>query len=169
MSGKSIGKTLNYGFAGNYAQQPEMVIDTHCVAEDSGHLKFGDPVFLADTGEASSFKSGFKAADFLGVASFEIKSAYTHKNMEGSFGPKEPAAVFKRGAISVLCRVGKPAPKTPVYIRIAANPSIPAGVVGGFEAAADGANTIVLEGAAWSTDKDSNDVAQLRLKNINLV
>jgi hypothetical protein len=38
-----------------------------------------------------------------------------------------------------------------VYVRIAANASIANGVVGGFEAAADSTNTVLLPNVKWTT------------------
>lgn len=168
MSGKTIGKSLGYGFAGNYARMPDMVIGTLCIGDDSPELMFGDAVFLKD-GAGTGFQDGLTAAEFVGVAVSEIKSAFTFGNMEGSYKPGQAASVLKRGAVSVICQQGEPAAGKPVYLRITENAGFPNAKVGGLEAAADGDNTLLLTNAVWASGKDGNSIAELLLRNINLV
>ena len=168
MSGKTIGKSLGYGFAGNFARMPDMVIRSFCLADSSPEVKFGEAVFLAD-GAVTGYKDGLTAAQFLGVAVSEIKSAFTYDSMEGAYRSGQAIPVMSRGAVSALCPVGEPSVGKAVYLRITKNDAVPAGVVGGFEAAADGGNTVELTNAVWTTGKDTNGVAELLLKTINLV
>lgn len=169
MSGKTIGKSLNFGFAGNYARQPDMVIGTLCVDGDSENIKYGEAVFLTDDGNGTRYTAGMTADKFVGVAASEIKSAFTYNSMEGEYAPQQAASVMKRGAISVICKVGTPMMGGPVYLRTEANDAYPDGYVGGFEADEDTGKTILIPNAVWVTGKDSNCVAELLLKSINLI
>jgi hypothetical protein len=71
--------------------------------------------------------------------------------------------MLERGGVTVNVRVGTPTIGGAVYIRTVANASFPDGVVGGFEAAADGSNTVLLTNAKWATLKDANGVAELSI------
>lgn len=72
-----------------------------------------------------------------------------------------------RGTINVLVTNGTTfSAGGAVYIRHALNAEIPAGVIGGFEASADGANSIAITNMVWKTGMISPDgVAQLTLLN----
>ena len=48
-----------------------------------------------------------------------------------------------------------------------ANEAVPAGVVGGFEAVADAANTVELTNCRWAGPADANGVAELRILTMN--
>lgn len=169
MSGKTIGKSLNYGYAGNYARQPDMIIGSFQVDEDSRPIKFGEPVFLNADGTISAFEDGGTAETFVGVASSEVKSVFDYNSMEGVYGPEQLASVMQRGSISVLCNVGNPKIGGKVYIRKIINPSVIGSVPGGFEAQADGDNTIEIKNCVWRTDKDGNNIAELLIRTINYV
>ena len=54
-----------------------------------------------------------------------------------------------------------------VYIRIAESESYPGAAVGGFEAEADGANTVQLTNCQWAGAADVNKVAELRILTMN--
>jgi hypothetical protein len=109
------------------------------------------------------------ASQFAGIAVREVKqSTLFGTNVAGSYAPGEPCDVLSRGTATVVCNVGTPTAGGAVYIRIIANGSIPAGVVGGFEAAADGTNTIQVTGAKWTTGKmDANKVAEVTITQRN--
>lgn len=169
MPGTTIGASFGNGFAGTYAQQPDMIIDTHPVKGNSAAIVFGEPALLNSDGTVSRFGATGTATTFVGVASREVKSAssFTDQNAGGQYGPGEAAAIFKRGGISVICNVGTPAPGGTVYVRVTANGSVPAGVVGGFEATADDTKTVALTNCVWGTTKDANGVATLIIKTRN--
>lgn len=169
MSGKTIGKSLNHGFAGNFARMPDSVIGTLRIADDSGVIKFGEAVFLTEDGEGSSYRDGFTAAQFVGVASSEVKSAFTLDNADGTYRPGQAASVLKRGAISVLCLEGDAIPGKPVYLRTAKSDAFPDGMVGGFETEEETGKTILIPNAVWVTGQDANGVAELLLRSINLI
>lgn len=62
----------------------------------------------------------------------------------GSYAQNTEAEVIVRSSVTVAINAGVPQAGAPVYIRTVANPLIPGTYVGGFEAAADGTNTVLL-------------------------
>lgn len=62
----------------------------------------------------------------------------------GSYAQNTECEVLVRSSVTVPINAGVPAAGAPVYIRTVANPAIPGTYVGGFEAAADGTNTVLL-------------------------
>jgi hypothetical protein len=61
------------------------------------------------------------------------------------------AGILERGSIPVTINNGTPVSQNPVFVRTVLNGSIPAGVVGGFEAVADGTIAAVLTGTGNGT------------------
>ena len=160
MRNQIIGKTMFHGYAGSFSRQPDTIIDTHPAG---GAIAFGGPV--VDSGGAVTAPGASATADdFVGVAVRETKSAtnYLDQN-EGSYVQYDAVPVLKRGCVNVICQNGTPALDGTVYVRVAENASIPGAVVGGFEAAADGANSVALTNAKWKGGKDGNGVAEIRI------
>lgn len=160
MRNQIIGKTMFHGYAGSFSRQPDTIIDTHPAG---GAIPFGGAVVYA-SGAVVTPGASATAADFVGVAVRETKSAtnYLDQN-EGSYVQYDAVPVLKRGCVNVICQNGTPALDGTVYVRVAANASIPGAVVGGFEAAADGANSVALTNAKWKGGKDGNGVAEIRI------
>ena len=157
---QNIGLTMPHGYAGNYARQPDMIVNTFAAGSA---IPFGAPVKLVD-GKAVRMGEGDTADSFIGIGAREFKSSLTYFDQnEGFYDVNEPASIFQRGCINAMCQKGTPAYGTAVYVRVAANESTPTAVVGGFEAEADGANTIELPGCKWMGPKDANGVAELRI------
>jgi len=170
MPGSVIGKALNFGYAGNVSRSHDAIITNRIVKpSDSVSINFGDAVVLNGDNTFSKFGAAGTAAAFAGIAVREVKqSTVFGSNVGGSYAPAEPCDVLVRGTATVVCNVGTPTAGGDVHVRIAANGAIPAGVIGGFEAAADGANTIKLTGAKWTTGKlDANRVAEVTLTQRN--
>lgn len=162
---QTIGKDFPHGFAGSYAQQPDMIIATF-PAGGSANIPFGTPVKLS-SGSVVPMGAGDTAAAFLGIASKEIKSAFDYTNQGvGAYAPGEATSVFQRGSINVICQRGTPSYGGAVYLRITANASYPSAVVGGLEASADGDNTIQIPNCAWQGGADANGVAELRILSL---
>lgn len=160
MQNQIIGKTMFHGYAGSFSRQPDTIIDTHPAG---GDIAFGAAV-VYDNGAVTVPGSSATAADFVGVAVREVKSATNYLNQnEGSYVQYDAVPVLKRGCVNVICQNGTPALDGTVYVRIAANASLPNAVIGGFEAAADGANSIALTNAKWKGEKDGNGVAEIRI------
>lgn len=160
-----IGKTMPHGFAGSYARQPDMIVNTH-PAGGTAQIAFGAPLKYTTTGEVVAMGAGDAAANFVGVASREIKSSLNYLTQDiGTYAPGEAVPVFQRGSINVKCNVGTPKLGGDVYVRVTANASVPTGIVGGFEAVADAtaANTVKLTNCQWAGPADANGIAELRI------
>lgn len=164
MPGGVIGTQMGFGFPGQTARQPQDIVRNHPVAAGAENIYFGDPVVINADGTARKFGDADTAAKFAGVAARRIKQAFHYPDQSfGYYMEKEPCDVILRGNVSVKVNAGSPTVGSPVYIRTAENASFPAGVIGGFEAAADGTNTILLTNAKWATTADSNGVAELAI------
>ena len=159
---QKIGKTMTFGQAGNYARQPDMIVNTF-PAGGTANIPFGAPLKF-DSGVVKVLGASGTAADFIGIAGAEFKSAlsYTSQN-EGVYAPGDPVSVFQRGSINVKCQRGTPSYGGAVYLRITANASYPTAVVGGFEASADSDKTIQLPNCNWQGPADANGIAELRI------
>ncbi len=175
MPGASIGKILNLGYPGSVSRQVDAVIDNRPVksnivsnVEQEPSIVFGDPVVLNSDNTYTKFGASNTAAQFSGIAARQVKQATDYYPTTGSYLPGEPCDVISRGSVTVTCNVGTPTAGGKVYLRIAENVAIPAGIVGGFEAAADGTNTIEITNARWTTgDIDANKTAELTLLSRN--
>ena len=154
---QNIGKTMPHGYAGSYARQPDMIVNTRPAG---GAVPFGGALKYDAAGAVVPMGAGDTAAAFVGVASRQVKSAlfYLEQNV-GSY--------VQRGCINVRCNVGVPKLDGQVYVRVTANEAVPAGVVGGFEAVADAANTVELTNCRWAGPADANGVAELRILTMN--
>lgn len=159
---QNIGKTMPHGQAGNYARQPDMIVNTF-PAGGSANIAFGAPLKLS-SGKVVLMGGSSSAGDFVGIAGREFKSALDYLNQgEGVYAPNESVSVFQRGCINVKCQRGTPAYGGSVYVRITANASYSTAVVGGFEASADSTNTVELKGCKWMGPADANGIAELRI------
>jgi hypothetical protein len=176
---------LNLGFLGQVSRQGERVIASRPVLSTAAaNINFGDPVVIVPTAgggdsyqQVGDFIAGggtFTAAKFAGVANREVKTNLAFQTLGntnatpliGSYAPNELAEALERGSIVVKCNVGTPASQGPVFVRILANGGIPAGVVGGFEAAADGANTVQLTNVVFRTGVlDGDNCTEITLLN----
>ncbi|MEC2131680.1 hypothetical protein P9G84_22400 [Brevibacillus centrosporus] len=116
----------------------------------------------------SKFGADGTAATFAGVAVREVKQTTDYFASQGYYSPGHTCDVIERGSVTVVCNVGTPTAGGDVYVRVAANAAIPTGVIGGFEAAADGSNTVKLTGVKWKTGKlDPNKVAEITILSRN--
>lgn len=167
MRGQVIGKNMMHGYAGDYARQPDMIVDTHPLGGDAA-VQFGTPLVYDNSSRVVPFGAGNTAADFVGIASRAFKSATSYLSQSaGGYRPDEAVSVFKRGCINVLCKVGTPTLGGKVYIRTAANETIPTGVIGGFEASEDTGKTVELTNCEWRGEKDANGIAEIRVLSCN--
>lgn len=161
MSGKTIGLNMNNGFAGSYARQPDMVINTHANVESTASIPFGHALMVG-TGGVKLPTTSFTASDFAGVASRQVQSQinYASQNGAGAYEPNAPVSCFQRGRINVECKVGTPALNGAVYIAISTANS---NVVGDFTATAGTPNTdtIQLTNCKWGGAKDANNIVEL--------
>lgn len=159
---QTIGKTMPNGFAGSYARQPDMIVNTR-PAGGSDAIPYGTPLIYS-SGTVVAMGASATAAQFVGIAGREIKSALTYiEQSPGQYMPNEAVSVFMRGSINVYCQRGTPALGGTVYVRIAANGTYPSAAVGGFEAEADSTNTVALTNCQWAGAPDANGIAELRI------
>lgn len=161
MSGKVIGLNLNHGFAGSYARQPDLIVNTHPNKEASANIPFGHALMVA-TGGVKLPTASITAADFAGVAGRQVQTqlSYTNQNGPGEYKPNDPVSCFQRGRINVECKVGTPALNGPVYLAISTANS---NVVGDFTATVGTLNTdtILLPNCKWGGTKDANNIVEL--------
>jgi len=165
MPGQAIGTTLLYGYPGAYARNGDCNIRNRIVkGTDTTGPSFGDPVVLNTDNTYSKFGATGTAAKFAGVAVKEVKQDTAYSTAFGNYSPGQPCDVINRGSVMVKCNVGTPTAGGAVYIRVAVNESIPAGIISGFEAAADSTNTIAITNCKWNTgNKDANGVCELTI------
>ena len=174
---------MNNGFVGSFTRTGERVIAARPVlASTPTPIYFGDSVVIVPDSSGGTYQSvrdfisgggTMTAARFAGVSHREVKTQVIFPvtpgvQMTGQYIPGELAEVGERGSMLVACNVGSPQTQGAVYLRIALNGAIPAGVVGGFEAAADGANTVNLGplGVVWRTGVvDANGLAEITMLN----
>lgn len=162
MPGAAIGKVLNLGYAGNVSRQADAIITQRPAKGDP--ISFGDPVILNPDNSYTKFGATNIAAQFAGIAVREVKQATDYYPTGGNYKNSEPCDVISRGTVTVICNVGAPTAGGSVYLRIAENEAIPNGVIGGFEAAADGINTIELTNVKFTTgDIDTNKIAEVTM------
>lgn len=155
-----IGNSMPHGFAGSYARQPDMIVGSRPAGAE---ITFG-LALKYDAGKVVLMSDGDTADKFVGVAAREIKTALSYLDQStGKYAVGEAVSVFQRGAINVICQKGTPTLGGAVYVRIAENVSYPGAVVSGFEAEADGANTVQLTNCQWAGAADANKVAELRI------
>lgn len=160
---QTIGTTMPNGMAGSYARQPDMIINTKA-AGGTTNIPFGLALVYDENKNVVVPSTGATAAQFIGIAAREIKSALNYLEQGiGQYAPGDAVPVFQRGAINVKCQNGTAAVGAPVYVRVAANEALPAAVVGGFEATADDTNSVLLTNAQWAGSADANGIAELRL------
>lgn len=158
-----IGKSMPHGFAGAYARQPDMIVNTRANGGEDA-LIFGVPLKYDANGNVVLMGAGSTAANFVGVAGCEIKSSLNYLEQGvGQYAPGETVPVFQRGAVNVICQRGTPKLGGAVYVRITENVSYTGAVVGGFEAEADGSNSVQLTNCQWAGPADANKVAEMRI------
>ena len=166
LSPQSIGLAMSHGFAGSYARQPDMIVNTAPLG-GTATIPFGTPLVRGQDGAVIPMGSGNTGNQFVGVAGREVKTATQYNGQSvGSYAPGEAVSVFQRGNINVKCQKGAPVIDGSVYVRVAARGDY---AVGGFEAEADGANTVALSNAQWGGPADGNGVAELRIAYVGPV
>lgn len=162
MSGKTIGLICNHGFAGSYARQPDMIINTKPNV-GSADIPFG-AVVMQDTGGVKLADATLTAANFVGIAARQIQTAasFTAQNDAGIYAQNDAVSVFQRGRINVKVADGTPALYGNVYVRIAVNGTKQ---IGDIECAAVTSETVQLTNCQWGGPKDANGVAELVIFN----
>ena len=157
---------LNLGPVGSVSQSdfplrtPRQVKST-----DTKSVAFGEPVVLNSDNTYSSvaqFIAGggtLLAATPLGIAvantrtnpTFPMAGSLGVVTPGGSYAPGVVADVLTQGTVNVQVNNGTPTAGGTVYVRVLLNGAIPAGVVGGIEAVADGSNTVAVNCMKFKT------------------
>ena len=163
---QTIGLNMSHGFSGSYARQPDMIVNTAQLG-GTAIIPFGTPLVRGEGGAVIPMGTGNTGNQFIGVAGREVKSpAEFFSQSVGQYAPEEAVSVFQRGCINVKCQKGSPSIDGTVYVRVIASGGY---VVGGFEAEADGADTVALPNAQWNGPADNHGVAELRIAYVGPV
>ena len=165
MAGKVIGKSMNYGFAGNYGRTPDDIVADRKLADNSQAIPFGCAIALKSDNTYTAVGAGFTAAQFAGIALRVVKQAISYADQNyAEYEPGKMCSALQRGAATVVVGRGTPTAGGKVYVRITANASYPNAIVGGFEATADGSNTVEIPNAKWTNGYvDANGIAEVTL------
>jgi hypothetical protein len=169
MPGQVIGTSLSKGYPGSIARGGSVpYISNRAVKASTADIAFGDPVVLDTTAPGTWVKFAGSvpgpanaAADFAGVAVRTVKqaTAYQAYPAVAVYTAGEPCDVVMTGRVMVQCNYGTPAIDGTVYVRITANGANT--IISGFEATADGGNSLALTNAKWASGPDANGVAEL--------
>lgn len=163
MPGKTIGIMMNAGYAGTQSRTADAIIQNR-IAE--GAIAFGQAVVLTADNKWKLVGTGTTAAQVAGIAVREVVQANTFNPQSNpDYLYAAPCDVMVRGNCTVKCQRGTPASGSAVYVRITKNDTYPDAVVGGFEATADGANTIQVDNIEWTTGvMDANNMTEVTVK-----
>ena len=163
MAGKVIGKSMNYGYAGNYARTPDDIVASRKLKE--GQVEFGQALVLNSDNTYSPVSASTTAAQIAGIALRVVKQATSYQDQNTvAYLAGEMANALERGAATVVCNAGTPTAGGKVYVRVKANASVIGGVVGGFEAQADSTNTIEIPNMRWTNGYvDANKVSEVTI------
>jgi hypothetical protein len=151
----------NSGYPGTVSRNgDEVIVNRPLASTDTLNANFGDIAVANQNSTGGSWSSlqafiagggTFTTAKFAGIFSRNVKVDGTYPVTgttlpSGGYRPGQLADVVERGSVTVQLKVYSTAPVSEgtVYVRVALNASIPAGVVGGIETAADGTNTVAL-------------------------
>lgn len=159
------------GIPGDVTRTDESNVEPAKLLQDGSPLAypqaFGTPMVYG-TGGIQAWLTSNVAVDFAGVLVREVPQiagsiASDSSTNGGVPNPDVPNGLLVRGYVNVLCTYGTPARGGVVYIRTVTNGN---GVVGAFEATADGGNSVALSAtqAEWASDgTDANFNAELRV------
>ena len=176
----------NNGFPGNMSRLAERVIVARpLLATTATAVQNGQPLVIIPTAgggdnyqSVTDFIAGggtLSATSRISIAHREVKTnlVYTTLTTIGTpfinvYQPGELTEAIERGSAVVKFNVTAPATtalsQQAVYIRVAVNAAIPAGIVGGFEAVADGTNTVQIPNIIFRTGYiDGNGVAEVTM------
>lgn len=163
MPGRTIGISMNVGYPGTQSRQADAIIQNR-VAD--GAIAFGLAVKLTDANKWKKIGTGDTAAMVAGIAVREVVQANVYNPQSNpDYLDGTPADVMVRGNCIVKCQKGTPKAGDAVYVRITADDAHPEYLVGGFEAAADGAKTVQVTNIEWTTGViDSNLACEVTVK-----
>lgn len=174
---------INEGFVGNISSEGlSLRVPRPLNVTDTKNIAFGEALVLNSNNTYSSVAQfianggTLTSSTPLGIAVTNTKTNATFP-LNGSNGTMTPGGYYTpgqvvdglvQGTIDVYVNNGTPVGAgSTVYVRVALNGAIPAGVVGGFEAVADGANTVALTNVVFKTGLfvSAQGVAQVTVLN----
>lgn len=145
--------SLNLGFPGTPSRGFRQTVARQVLASTPNPIKFGDAVTLIPDSTGGKWQSiadfiagggTFAAKLFAGIAQRNVKTNLSYSTLGnvgapsfGQFAPGSMGEAMEQGSITVVCNNGQPVASNAIYIRVALDAAIPAGVVGGVEAVAD--------------------------------
>ena len=149
MSAQAIGIRLQLGYAGSITRSSDAIVQNRISASD---LPFGAPVFLNPDNTVQLFGAGGADARFMGFAVRIVKQQQAIFETVGGYVAGELTDVLVRGSLAVPFKgQGTPTAGGSVYVRTALNAAIPDAAIGDVEAVADGANTVLISNASFTT------------------
>ena len=103
---QTIGASMPNGFAGSFARQPDMIVNTRPAG---GDVPFGLALTYDEKKNAVVFGTQ-SSNNFAGVAGRELKSSLDYLNQNaGRYAEGDAVSVFQRGSINVKCQRSIPA------------------------------------------------------------
>lgn len=164
-------KGMQQGFVGNVSTEGLSLRSPRILnLTDTKNVAFGEAVVVNANNSYSSVaqfiaNSGtFTAATPLAIAVSNVHTNLVFPAQGGSnatagfYIPGQTIDALVVGTMNVQINNGTPTGANgTVYVRVLANGSIPAGVVGGFEAVADGSNTVALTNVKFKTGVAESD------------
>ncbi len=153
MPGTVIGTSLNNGFSGQTAYSGDELISPRPVLSSSAEIPFGKPVVSGAGGTWALWGAANVDGNLIGIAHSNVRQPTTYPSIDYAYQPGQVCDALVRGAIVVDCTYGTPAVDGAVYCRVAAAANRP---IGAFEAAADGANSVLITNLKWGSTIDAN-------------
>lgn len=176
MPGTSVGLALNGGYAGNISRSGfGTEIEARPVYSGSAAIPFGSAVIERSDNTYALADATLTAANFAGVAVAVEKQntnyTATTSGTSPTYQPLQPCDVVKRGIVDVVLGLRNTVPTSggAVYLRTVLNGTYSTSLIGDFEAASDGSNSILLTNCTWDTGiVDANNIVELKIKGHNL-
>lgn len=159
-------KGLFLGFVGNISNEGYSLRTARRVnPTDTNPVAFGETVVLNANNTYSSVKTFIAGGGSttvvqpmaIAASNVNINPAYPIQGSldvltpGGVYLPGQPMDGLVQGTINVSCNNGTPTAGGNVYMRVILNGAIPAGVIGGLEAAPDGTNSLLVPNFKWKT------------------
>ncbi len=150
------------GIPGDLSRQSQSTVEAQAQDPAFPFPTFGVPGKISVNGKFAPIAGGDAATAVYGflVRPFPTQGPNASDPLGTSVPPTSGICnVLRRGYINVVVNAGTAVVGGPVYVRVAA----PAGqkVIGGVEAVADGANTIVLANAMFTSGADASGNAEV--------
>lgn len=163
MSNTVYLKSMPFGSPGVRSRPHEQTCEPQLVSKTAPPLLYGAPVKMV-AGFATAIAAADTAAVIYGFLVRPWPAQDTTWGPTTAFGLATPPTfgscdILKRGYMLVQVGAGVAAPQGVVYMRVATPAT--GKPIGGIEAVADGANTVVVANAIFMTAADENGVAEI--------